>query len=214
MSNIKDFFAKKSVLITGATGFVGKVLVEKLLRSCDSVESIFILIRTKKNGEFLKEYRLFMVTQILRKVTGLTVNPQERLTKFIGSAAFDRLRRENTESFYKLKLISGDVTCDNLGMSQADREKLVEKVHVIFHCAAMVRFDLKLSEIMKINVIGTLQVLQLAERIKNLKSFVFVSTAFSQSYQTSLEEKHYSTGFNIFELLNINDKEFDLVEKK
>jgi alcohol-forming fatty acyl-CoA reductase len=48
----ENFFDEKNVLISGATGFVGKVLVEKLLRSCASIKSIYILVRTKKNGNF------------------------------------------------------------------------------------------------------------------------------------------------------------------
>jgi fatty acyl-CoA reductase len=33
-SEISAFFNSKSVFITGATGFVGKQIIEKLLRSC------------------------------------------------------------------------------------------------------------------------------------------------------------------------------------
>jgi FlaA1/EpsC-like NDP-sugar epimerase len=35
----------RSIFITGATGFVGKVLVEKLLRSCPDIAKIYILVR-------------------------------------------------------------------------------------------------------------------------------------------------------------------------
>lgn len=48
-SLIPLFFTGKSIFITGATGFMGKVLVEKLLRSCPNVKSIFVLLRSKKN---------------------------------------------------------------------------------------------------------------------------------------------------------------------
>lgn len=124
------------------------------------------------------------------------------------------MRSENNERFEKLKLISGDVASENLGISQHDRQEIIDKVEVVFHCAAIVRFDLKLSEIMKTNVAGTHRVLQLAESMSKLESFVFVSTAFSQSYQLNLEEKHYATEFNALELLKIDEREFDLVEKK
>lgn len=45
---IPAFYAGRSIFITGATGFLGKVLIEKLLRSCPDVTEIFILIRPKK----------------------------------------------------------------------------------------------------------------------------------------------------------------------
>lgn len=47
-NSIPAFYAGKSVFITGATGFMGKVLVEKLLRSCPEVREIFVLMRPKK----------------------------------------------------------------------------------------------------------------------------------------------------------------------
>lgn len=48
--SIPDFYSGKSVFITGATGFLGKVLVEKLLRSCPDIEKLFLLIRAKKGA--------------------------------------------------------------------------------------------------------------------------------------------------------------------
>jgi hypothetical protein len=54
--------------------------------------------------------------------------------------------------------------------------------------------------------------------MKRLKVFTFVSTAFSQSYQTTLDEKHYPTGVDLQTLLNsikANDSEtINALEKK
>jgi FlaA1/EpsC-like NDP-sugar epimerase len=47
-SPIQNFFSGSCVLVTGATGFVGKALVEKLLRSCPDLRTIYLLIRSKK----------------------------------------------------------------------------------------------------------------------------------------------------------------------
>jgi fatty acyl-CoA reductase len=46
-SKILDFYENQTVFITGGTGFVGKVLIEKLLRST-KVATIYVLIRAKK----------------------------------------------------------------------------------------------------------------------------------------------------------------------
>ena len=58
-SEIQNFFTDKTILITGATGFLGKCLVEKLLRSCYDLKNIYILVRRKKDltvEEILKKY--------------------------------------------------------------------------------------------------------------------------------------------------------------
>lgn len=47
-SEIAKFYVDKSIFVTGATGFVGKVLVEKLLRSCAHLKKIYVLVRPKK----------------------------------------------------------------------------------------------------------------------------------------------------------------------
>lgn len=51
MSNLtktQDFYKGKTIFITGASGFMGKVLLEKLLYSCSDVHQIMILIRPKR----------------------------------------------------------------------------------------------------------------------------------------------------------------------
>jgi len=48
---IPEFYAGRSIFITGATGFMGKILVEKLLRSCPDIKCLYLLIRPKKGKE-------------------------------------------------------------------------------------------------------------------------------------------------------------------
>lgn len=47
MVTIPEYYEGKNVLITGATGFMGKVLLEKLLRSCPGVKAAYVLVRPK-----------------------------------------------------------------------------------------------------------------------------------------------------------------------
>lgn len=47
MVTIPEYYEGKNVLITGATGFMGKVLLEKLLRSCPGVKATYVLVRPK-----------------------------------------------------------------------------------------------------------------------------------------------------------------------
>ena len=47
-SEIAEFFKNKSVLLTGVTGLIGKMILLKLLRSCPGIMAVIVLIRGKK----------------------------------------------------------------------------------------------------------------------------------------------------------------------
>lgn len=49
--DVPGFFKGRCVFITGGTGFMGKVLVEKLLRSCPEIATIYLLMRPKRGND-------------------------------------------------------------------------------------------------------------------------------------------------------------------
>ena len=51
MASIAEFYSDRTIFITGVTGFMGKVLLEKLLRSCPCVSKVYVLIRPKKGQD-------------------------------------------------------------------------------------------------------------------------------------------------------------------
>lgn len=47
-SEIIEFFENQTIFLTGGSGFLGKVLIEKLLRECPNIKKIYVLMRQKK----------------------------------------------------------------------------------------------------------------------------------------------------------------------
>lgn len=47
-SPVQEFYRDAVVFLTGGTGFMGKVLLEKLLRTCPHIKHVYLLIRSKK----------------------------------------------------------------------------------------------------------------------------------------------------------------------
>lgn len=47
---VSKTFIGKTIFITGGSGFLGKVLIEKILRKCPEIERIYLLIRPKKGS--------------------------------------------------------------------------------------------------------------------------------------------------------------------
>lgn len=48
-SEVKEFYKGKTVLVTGTTGFVGKVLLNRIIDSCTNVKRIYLMVRPKHN---------------------------------------------------------------------------------------------------------------------------------------------------------------------
>ncbi|XP_026678808.1 fatty acyl-CoA reductase wat-like, partial [Diaphorina citri] len=160
---IQEFFRDASVFVTGGTGFMGKILVEKLLRAIPHLKHIYLLVRPKK---------------------GKAV--QERLEAIFEDRLFLRLKTEVPHFLEKISAVAGDVSLPGLGLSETDRELLRTNVNVIFHGAATVRFDEKIQLAVAINVLGVRAMLELAREIRQLKSFVHVSTAFAHYIRSNL----------------------------
>jgi len=71
---IRDFYKGKTILLTGTTGFVGKVILEKIVRDFDC-KRIYVLMRPKK-----------------------TITIEERLKKeVLSSEIFSFVKKKNPE---------------------------------------------------------------------------------------------------------------------
>lgn len=104
---------------------------------------------------------------------------------------FDKLREINPAAFTKLKLINGDITHLNLGLSPSDRQLLIAHANIIFHIAASVRFDDRLRDAILLNIRGTRETVLLALQCKQLDMFVQVSTAFTNANRKVIDEMLY-----------------------
>jgi len=79
---------------------------------------------------------------------------------------FDKLREEGLLNFEKLIPISGDISEKELGLSAADKQMLVERVTIIIHAAACVRFNDSLKYAIFANTRATRDICILAQNIR------------------------------------------------
>jgi alcohol-forming fatty acyl-CoA reductase len=64
LPTITDFFKDRDIFITGGSGFMGKVLIEKLLRSCPGINKIFLLVRPKKGKDITERLDVIQNTRV------------------------------------------------------------------------------------------------------------------------------------------------------
>ncbi|KAJ8958397.1 hypothetical protein NQ318_002179 [Aromia moschata] len=165
---IPEYFSGKNIFVTGGTGFIGKVLLEKLLRSCPDVGKIFLLIRSKKGK-----------------------SPAERVTALTDIPLFDLLKEQHPENLKKMVPVVGDVNELDLGISEEDRKTLVEEVNVVYHIAASVRFDDPLKDAIIMNTRGTREAVKLSKQLKHLEVFFHFSTTYCHTDKEVIDEVMY-----------------------
>uniref|UniRef100_A0A8C0XVV2 Fatty acyl-CoA reductase n=1 Tax=Cyprinus carpio carpio TaxID=630221 RepID=A0A8C0XVV2_CYPCA len=168
MASISEWYAGKNVLITGATGFMGKVLMEKLLRSCPDVKALYILVRPKAGQSM-----------------------SERVQDMMMCKLFDRVREDNPDFHQKIIPISSELTQPGLAISPEDVQTLTSCINIVFHCAATIRFDEPLKHALQLNVIATQQLLSLAQQMQHLQAFIHISTAYANCNRRHIDEVIY-----------------------
>ncbi len=164
-TSIRRFFAGKEMLLTGATGFVARVLVEKVLRDLSEIGRVHVLIRPSVGR------------------TGMTETAEERLRKeVLDSSAFDRLREVHGDRFDafiagKVSAVTGDLSAENLGLDPETMERLQDGVQIIVNSAGVVSFDGSLKAAFEANTMGPVRILEFARGCKNV-IYAHVSTCY------------------------------------
>ncbi|MDR1235547.1 MAG: amino acid adenylation domain-containing protein [Holosporaceae bacterium] len=139
--------AQKSVLLTGATGFLGAYLLGDLYRLTKA--KIYCLVRGKDIDD-----------------------AKQRLGKTIEKYQLDNALIRDVD---RVNVILGDLSKPNLGLDQSLFDKLAAEVHDIYHCGANVHHIYNYETLRKSNVLSTLEVVKLAVNKRN-KHIHYIST--------------------------------------
>ena len=132
-------YAGKSIFITGVTGFVGKVVLEKLLRSVPKVERIYLLIRSNSRYPTAEErFQAEVATSTIFDVL-----------KDEGEAEFAALCQR------KLRFVSGELTAERFGLEESAFAELAAEASPLSKARCSAADSLKLFCAPPVTVIST-----------------------------------------------------------
>ncbi|CAH0406413.1 unnamed protein product [Chilo suppressalis] len=177
-SEVNEWYRGRKVLVTGASGLMGKVLIEKLLYSVPDVACVYAVVRSKRGK-----------------------TPEARIEDMWKLPLFARIRDEKPHVMKKLIPVTGDIVYDDLGIERNTLQQICDEVSVVFHFAASLRLEAPLKEGLEMNTKGTLRVLAVAKKIKNLAAFIHLSTAFCYPDYERMAERVHDPPTNPHEVL-------------
>ncbi|XP_021860839.1 fatty acyl-CoA reductase 2, chloroplastic isoform X2 [Spinacia oleracea] len=180
---IVKFLRGKTFFVTGATGFLAKVLIEKILRTVPDVSKIYVLIKAKNKEVAIKRLKNeIMNTEIFK--------------------CLQQIHGKSYETFMLSKLIPvvGNICESNIGLDEASTSMIAEDVDVIVNSAANTNFHERYDVAVDINTRGPGRVMAFAKKCRKLKLFLQVSTAYVNGQrQGRIMEKPFRKGESITE---------------
>ncbi|KAJ7947970.1 Fatty acyl-CoA reductase [Quillaja saponaria] len=200
LESILHFLEDKSILVTGATGFLAKIFAEKILRVQPNVKKLYLLLRAADTKSAIQRLH----------------------NEIIGKDLFRLLKEKKGPNFIsfiseKTSLVPGDISQEDLGVKDSNlRDEIRNQIDVIINLAATTNFDERYDVALGINTFAVKHALNFAKTCFKLKVFVHVSTAYVSGERVGLileQPYHLGDSLNGASGLDI-DAEERLVEEK
>uniref|UniRef100_A0A7N0U7L0 Fatty acyl-CoA reductase n=2 Tax=Kalanchoe fedtschenkoi TaxID=63787 RepID=A0A7N0U7L0_KALFE len=183
LGSILTFLECKSILVTGATGFIAKILVEKILRTQPKVGKLYLLVRAADTNSANQRLQDEMINKELFRVMK---------EKWGGGL--------NTFISEKVVPVAGDISCEDLGVKETGlMEEMWREVDVVVNLAATTNFDERYDIALGLNTMGPKYIVNFAKKCAKLKLLVHVSTAYVWGEKGGLMPE---TPFRMGEALN------------
>jgi len=165
--HIENFYSGKTVLMIGASGFVGKCVLDKLLRDVPDLKAMYVMVRAKKDKDPMTRFK----------------------TEIASSRALEKLRTQagDWDAYMekKVKAVGGDISTDGLGLSPEDHALVTENVDIVINCAASINFTERVDVIMNTNTKGPMRILDITSKCKKPVVYIHMSTAYVGSWNPS-----------------------------
>lgn len=171
MLSVLSSLQGKQVFLTGVTGFLGKAILEKLLRDVPDVGKIHVLIRGSESSPAQQRFEADVMS----------------------SSVFDVLRAKRGPEFQsfiesKVNVVAGELTQERFGLDHGQFEALASQLDIIINSAASVNFREALDQALKINTLCLNNILALSKAHNSFEptQVLQISTCYVNGYNRGI----------------------------
>ncbi len=166
--SIAETLRGKTILVTGATGFLGKVYVSFLLRYHPDIEQLYLLVRARRNqtaeDRFYEEIADSPCLDPLREIYG-----PSGLNEFLRD---------------KVTVLTGDIAQENLGLPKKEAKAVSRNLDLFVNSAGLTNFNPNLENALEINTLSSNYILDFIKLGGSRAKLFHVSTAFVAGWET------------------------------
>jgi long-chain acyl-CoA synthetase len=162
--SVHQSLAGKHILLIGVTGFIGKVWLVNALRDLPEIGGIYLLIRRQKSNSALRRFEKMVEESPL--FDPLHQEHGEGLARFLGE---------------RVEVVEGDVSKPGLGLDEATRNRLRQKLDVVINSSGLTDFNPDLRDALAVNVEATIHLLDFL-RACDHPALLHLSTCYVAGY--------------------------------
>jgi long-chain acyl-CoA synthetase len=167
--DVSEALSGKRILLTGATGFIGKVTLSMLLhRYGEQLAGVYLLGR---RGSSASAERRFFDKDVASE-------PFAPIREVRGEEGARRFLQE------KCRVLEGDIVSPGMGLDPRKLEELKGAVHVVVNCAGLVSFNPNLEMGLNVNTLGVRNAVEVCLSLG--VPLIHVSTAFVAGNRSGL----------------------------
>ncbi|XP_031265813.1 alcohol-forming fatty acyl-CoA reductase-like [Pistacia vera] len=157
--NPLPFLKEKTILIIGATSFLGKVFVEKIMRTQPNVKKLYLLVRSTDAKSIMKR----IIVEVEKDLFNVLRDKLGANFKFFISK--------------KVVAVAIDVFEVNLGVKDSKlMEEMYKEIDLIVNFAATTDFDERYDFAFNVNTMGALNIMSFAKNCIKINMVLHVST--------------------------------------
>lgn len=175
-SSVRSTLAGKRLLVTGVTGFVGKVLVAFFLDRLPELGRITVLARGRRGQKAAERIRRIAERSPAWRPL------RERYGSALGAMLAERL-----------EVVSGDAREPNLGIAAHVLDEIAQRIDAVVHVAGLTDFVPDPADAVAVNVRGAIRAADVASRTLG-RRLVHVSTCFVAGKMDGRAEEELELG--------------------